>query len=86
MDGDRHTVQICMGSSCFSRGNGLNAELIQRLIDMGALEGEWRMAELTGTLCEGRCKDGPVIVVDGVVHTRVSPPMLQDLLRSKRIA
>jgi NADH:ubiquinone oxidoreductase subunit E len=86
MDGDRHLIQICMGSSCFSRGNGLNAELIQRLIDMGALEGEWVRAELTGTLCEGRCKDGPVIVVDGVPHTRVSPSMIQDLLRAKHIA
>lgn len=85
MDGEGHTIQICMGSSCFSRGNGLNAELIQRLIDTGALDGDWRMAELSGTLCEGRCKDGPVLIVDNVVHTQVSPALIQDLLRVKRL-
>lgn len=81
MDAVRHTIQICMGSSCFSRGNALNAELIHRLLETEYLDGDWHLAGLSGTLCEGRCKDGPIIVVDGIVHTRVEPAMIQDLLR-----
>jgi NADH:ubiquinone oxidoreductase subunit E len=57
-----HRIQICMGSSCFSRGNGLNAELHQRLAANGGLGETIPEAEVTGTLCEGHCKDGPIIV------------------------
>lgn len=74
-------IQICMGSSCFSRGNGLNAELVQRMISAGSIKAELRNAELSGTLCEGFCKDGPIVIIDGVVHRHVSPTILQDLLQ-----
>ena len=32
------TITICMGSSCFSRGNSTNAEVIQRFIADNGLE------------------------------------------------
>ncbi len=71
------SIKICMGSSCFSRGNGLNAELIQRLIADGSLSAD---VEFSGTLCEGMCVHGPIVVVDGLVHEKVTPSMLQDIL------
>lgn len=74
----KHRIQICMGSSCFSRGNGVNAELLQKLAADGELDAEF--AEIAGTLCEGLCKDGPIVVVDGVVHKRVTPVTLKDIL------
>ena len=79
MAGQKHRIQICMGSSCFSRGNGLNAELLQRLV----ADEEPLQVEIAGSLCAGHCKDGPIIVVDGVVHTRITPTTLQDILASK---
>jgi len=45
-----------MGSSCFSRGNNHNIEVIQEHLGAQTLpEG----VELTGHLCEGHCKEGP---------------------------
>ena len=75
----KHRIQICMGSSCFSRGNGLNAELLQRLVS----DGEPLGVEIAGSLCAGRCKDGPIIVVDGIVHAGVTPTTLQDILAAQ---
>lgn len=81
-----HTIRICMGSSCFARGNGLNAELLQRMVDEGALDSGSLDAgtgptEICGTLCEGLCKDGPIVLIDDVVHRRVTPTTLQDILK-----
>jgi NADH:ubiquinone oxidoreductase subunit E len=80
MNEDAHRIQICMGSSCFSRGNGLNAELLQRLVAEGSLKATIGGAEVSGTLCEGLCKDGPIIVIDGTVHRGVTATTLPDIL------
>ena len=77
---EKHRITICMGSSCFSRGNSVNAELVQRLIQEGKVRAELQEAEVSGTLCEGLCKDGPIIIIDGVIHRQVTPMVLQDLL------
>ncbi|QQO09691.1 (2Fe-2S) ferredoxin domain-containing protein [Breznakiella homolactica] len=77
------SIQICMGSSCFSRGNGLNAELIQRMMSDGENIGKFSSAEISGTLCEGLCKDGPIVIIDGTVYRHVTPIVLQDLLKKR---
>lgn len=77
---EKHRITICMGSSCFSRGNSINAELVQRMIQEGTIQAELQDAEVKGTLCEGLCKDGPIVIIDGVIHMQVTPMVLQDLL------
>ncbi|MFA6508714.1 MAG: (2Fe-2S) ferredoxin domain-containing protein [Treponemataceae bacterium] len=88
MNKTKQKIQICMGSSCFSRGNGLNAELLHRLITGGTLDARLDETgmdgiEIAGSLCAGLCKDGPIIVVDGVVHKQVTPMTLQDILATR---
>ena len=72
-----------MGSSCFSRGNGLNAETLQRLLEAGAL-GDCEHVDLVGCLCEGQCKDGPIITLDGIAYRGVTPEVLEDILDAHR--
>ena len=71
-------ITVCMGSSCFSRGNSSNAELIQDFIQKNNLEGK---VEVAGCLCEGECKSGPNIKINGKLFTDVSPEGLELLLR-----
>lgn len=71
------TITICMGSSCFSRGNSTNAEVIQRFIADNGLEDKF---SVRGCLCEGECKNGPNIRIDAKLYTNVSPETLPDLL------
>jgi NADH:ubiquinone oxidoreductase subunit E len=65
---DATTLTICLGSSCFARGNEENLPRIQAYLQDQGLEG--RVA-LKGSRCEGRCQQGP--------NLRVGDAFLEDL-------
>lgn len=71
-------IMICMGSSCFSRGNSVIAQMIQDFIKENNLENE---VEIRGCLCTGECRQGPNIRIDGKLYPQVSPGSLKDLLK-----
>ncbi|MGC9966828.1 MAG: (2Fe-2S) ferredoxin domain-containing protein [Syntrophobacteraceae bacterium] len=68
---------ICMGSSCFSRGNKKNIALIRDYIERHGLCGK---VLLKGHLCEGLCKDGPNMTVDGNVFSLTNSDCLEFIL------
>ena len=70
-------VEICMGSSCYSRGNSKSLELIEALISERNLENR---INLSGKLCLGNCSDGPNIIINGNLHQRIAPECSVDLL------
>ncbi len=57
-------IELCMGSSCFARGN---ARLLKELEAYCASRKEDRI-ELSGHLCLGDCSRGPNVRVDGVLY------------------
>ena len=71
------TITLCRGSSCFSRGNATNAEIIQKFIADNKLEDK---ITIKGCLCEGECKNGPNVRIDNELFTNVSPESLPDIL------
>ncbi len=77
------TVTVCMGSSCFSRGNSRNVEVIQNFVKDNGLEAK---VEVSGCLCSGHCKDGPVLMINGELIEGVLPEMIPDLLSHKLLA
>lgn len=70
-------ITVCMGSSCFARGNDRNLELIENYIKNNGLNAE---VELSGARCEGRCATGPNIIIDGVEYHEVDEEKLNELL------
>ena len=70
-------VTICMGSSCFSRGNNQNLEAIRAW-----LEANGKMAEVTlkGCRCGGQCNAGPNVWINEVCHRDVTPARVPELL------
>ena len=68
-------ITICMGSSCYARGNAENVELIQTWLRKRGLEAS---VELGGTLCEGRCREGPIVRIGQTIYTRVTPASVGD--------
>ena len=73
-------VEMCMGSSCFAKGNNLLLETLEDLIEVRG----WReRVELSGLRCEERCQDGPNIRVDGQLYTGVDEGALLDILETK---
>lgn len=74
---EKHSIVICMGSSCFARGNDRNLEVIETFLSGNGLEAE---IFLRGSRCEGRCPDGPNITIDGKAFNKVCPEDLERIL------
>ena len=72
------TVEICMGSSCFARGNREVVSAIQDLIRDLRLE---ERVLLKGALCQGQCQRGPNLTVNGRAYTNVSAGVALDILK-----
>lgn len=73
-------IVICMGSSCFARGNEENLRVIENFIEENNVDAQ---IDLSGKCCVGQCSDGPNIIIDGVCHHRVGKEMLIDILTEK---
>ena len=73
----KHEIVICMGSSCFARGNKKNLLMIEQyLADHGLTD----TVLLTGSRCEDRCTTGPNLRIDGQLYGEVTPERLLELL------
>ena len=70
-------VVVCMGSACFSRGNVRTVEVIQDYLRERGLEDA---IQVTGTLCQNHCRQGPNLTIGGECVCGVSPGTLPDLL------
>ncbi len=79
MSTDKIMIEVCMGSSCFSRGNRRNLELIQEYLRKEHIND---LVELRGRLCSGSCKKGPNIEINGQLYSGVTPSLLQQILCS----
>lgn len=73
-------IVVCLGSSCFARGN---AENLSTLRDY-ASHGEGSAVRLNGCLCQDECRQSPNIRIGGTLHHGVTPDRLQLLLRQLR--
>ena len=75
----RPKITICMGSSCFARGNEKNVEFCEGFLAERGLRDEVDV-ELGASLCTGNCAQGPVVVVIGRVYTHVDRGVMKDIL------
>ena len=75
----KHKITICMGSSCFSRGNEDNLELIESFIQDHKLQAD---IELVGSRCESNCARGPVITINSKTLFGVDSGTLLDVLNA----
>jgi NADH:ubiquinone oxidoreductase subunit E len=71
------SITICMGSSCFSRGNNRNIEVIQEHLKTSKVPPG---VELSGHLCQGQCKLGPNVTINGKMYHEVDPIVIIGLL------
>lgn len=71
------TITVCMGSSCFARGNSENIVFIENYIKEKGLNAK---LDLCGTRCENMCASGPHVMVDGKMYSGVTVEMLKAIL------
>lgn len=73
-------ITICLGSSCFSRGNNKNLEIIKEFISTRGLDAE---VTFKGQLCSENCFQGPILIINGKTFSEVSKNKLIDILEKE---
>ncbi len=71
-------IVVCMGSSCFSRGNGENLAAIRTWLAAHDLSTD--AVDLRGCRCGEACHSGPNIWIDDVCYSNVTPDAIDGLL------
>ncbi len=73
-------IVICMGSSCFSRGNDRNLEIIEAFIAEHKME---HQIDLRGARCEDSCDRGPILKIDDKVFFHANKADLIKILEEQ---
>jgi NADH:ubiquinone oxidoreductase subunit E len=73
----RIEIVICLGSSCFARGNKKNLRLIDAYIRDNNLADK---VNFHGIHCCSICEKGPVLKIDGQTYEHISPGEIVDVL------
>jgi NADH-quinone oxidoreductase subunit E len=70
----RHKASVCLGTACHVRGGEAVAEVLSQALGMkrGESTPDGRFS-LETVNCLGCCAIGPVFVLDGTIHARVTP-------------
>lgn len=71
---------ICLGSSCFSRGNNKNLRIIQDYLKRNNLE---HSIDFRGNLCSERCNLGPVLQINDKMYEHVDESNIINILDSE---
>jgi NADH:ubiquinone oxidoreductase subunit E len=74
---DKVVIEICMGSSCFSRGNNKTLRVIQNYIKEHALESR---TVLKGNHCFSDCSKGPVVRINETLYEEINEDNIIELL------
>ena len=85
----RREIVICLGSSCFSRGNKGLLRIIQRYINQQGLADK---VQFKGDHCFESCSEGPNLKIGGKLYHQVSEENilymleegLRDLIKDKK--
>jgi NADH:ubiquinone oxidoreductase subunit E len=71
------TITVCMGSSCFGKGNSSNADYITRFIQEHNLQDR---VEVSGCLCNNACAQGPNIKINNKLISGISEQTVVDII------
>ena len=73
-------IKICLGSSCFSRGNKTTLQVVQKYLEDHHLE---RDVILKGNHCFDHCSNGPVLMIGDTLYELVSGENALEILEKE---
>ena len=78
---EKINITVCLGSACFARGNEDHLEYIEDYIERYNMDAK---IEIAGSRCEGKCADGPNIIINGKVYNNMTAVKLKEILDNIR--
>ena len=76
----RPEMHICLGSSCFSRGNKDVVQFIKEYLKKNHLEDK---VVFKGARCFGHCSEGPVLVINERIIENVNLSQIEKILEKE---
>ena len=76
----KRRISICLGSSCFARGNNVNMTVIKKFLEYHGLDAD---VTFTGQLCENMCSKGPIVCIDDHIYEEVNLSLLYKILEEE---
>lgn len=73
----KNEITICLGSSCYSRGNDVTLEIIKDYLRENNLK---ESVFFKGHLCIELCNKGPVVKINDQTYTNVSKDNIISIL------
>ena len=77
---EKPDILICLGSSCFARGNEKNLRVIENFLEQRNLKDEVDI-KLGCSLCRNLCNQGPILVVNDRTYTNVDAGMTLAIMK-----
>ena len=75
--GRKFDMEICLGSSCFSRGNRDVVQFIKEYLRKNHLDDR---IIFKGARCLGHCSNGPNLIIDGKIIEGVTSDRIEKIL------
>jgi len=76
----KRVIKICLGSSCFARGNNDHINIIKTFIRKNCIEDK---VVFIGDHCFQKCIEGPNLQVNGKIFHSVNPEKIQNILKEE---
>ena len=74
---NKREIKICLGSSCFSRGNKDTLNILKTFIKEHKLDNK---IYFHGAHCFGQCENGPIIQIDDEIFEEVNSESVIEIL------
>lgn len=78
--GQTYNIEICLGSSCFSRGNKEVVQVIRDYLIKNHLNDK---VLLRGARCMNRCSDGPFVIINGKTFNSIGVQDIEKILEKE---
>jgi len=80
--GQSYDIEICLGSSCFSRGNREVVQILREYLRKNHLDDK---VVLKGARCMNRCNEGPFIIINGKTFTSIGVQDIEKILEKELV-
>ncbi len=80
--GQSYNIEICLGSSCFSRGNREVVQVLREYLRKNHLDDK---VVLKGVRCLNRCSEGPFIIINGKTFTCIGVQDIEKILEKELV-